>query len=337
MIYRFLRRFPISGGSKIFLAFLGCLFFLEGAFAFTPLFVLPQWSPQSQFAGIYVAYEKGFYLRHLLDVTILRGGPDADPWEYLRKGKADLVTQFLTSALEARDKGLPVVLLGQVVQKSSLMVVGRKDRGIESPEDLSGRPLSLWESSFRLGFDLLFEKRNLVPRIYPQYYSVNLFIRGVVDACVAMYYNEYHMLYQAGFNFDELSGFLLENYGFGFPEDGVYSTESFYRENPEACQAFVEATLEGWIYAREHPEEALDIVMKYVNRAHVPTNRGHMRWMLEKILPCILPASGDAWIPGVLSREEYRKTGEALMEGKLMGTFPLYEDFVPFKEYQNVP
>ncbi len=316
-----------------------CLLFLGGkASAFTSLFVLPQWSPQAQFAGIYVAYEKGFYLRHMLDVTILQGGPQADPWTFLREGKTDLVTQFLSSALEARDQGLPVVLAGQMVQKSSLMLVGRKDRGIEALGDLSGRPLSRWDSSFRLGFDLLFDNQNVVPRIYPQYYSVNLFIRGVVDVCSAMYYNEYHMLYQAGFDFDELSPFLLEDYGLGFPEDGIYCTESFYRENSEDCEAFAEATLEGWGYAREHPEEALDIVMKYVDRAHVPTNRGHMRWMLHSILSCILPASGDSWEAGVLSREDYFRTGEALVRGKLIGSFPAYEDFVPSgKEINHVP
>jgi NitT/TauT family transport system substrate-binding protein len=307
------------------------------AFSFTHVFVLPQWSPQSQFAGIYVAYEKGFYLRRMLDVTLLRGGADADPWEYLQKGEADLVTQFLSSGLEARDKGVPLVLLGQMVQKSSLMLVGRKDRGIASLGDLSGRGVSLWEGPFRLGFDLLFEKEQIDPRIYPQYYSVNLFLRGVVDACAAMYYNEYHVLYQAGFDFEELAPFFLEEYGLGFPEDGIYALESFYRENPEACADFVEATLEGWAYARENPEEALDIVMQYVDRAHVPANRGHMRWMLEALLPRILPESGDHWEPGVLSREEYRRAGEALFQGKRINSLFPYEDFVIPREVPHAP
>ncbi len=328
----------LPGRALVFLLLVFLLFPGEGgAFSFTQIFVLPQWSPQSQFAGIYVAYEKGIYLRHMLDVTILQGGADADPWEYLRKEEADVVTQFLSSGLEARDKGLPVVLLGQMMQKSSLLLVGRKDRGILTLRDLSGQGVSIWDSSFRLGFDLLFEKEELVPRIYPQYYSVNLFLRGVVDACAAMYYNEYHMLYQAGFDFEELSEFFLEDYGLGFPEDGIYTSESFYRENPEACRAFVEATLEGWQYAREHPEEALDVVMQYVGRAHVPTNRGHMRWMLETILPCIFPDSGDVWEPGVLSREDYRKTAEALLQGKLLESFPPYEEFVIPREVPHVP
>jgi NitT/TauT family transport system substrate-binding protein len=341
MIYRkYLRFFSPFFAPLVFLLLLSglLLFPAQGrAFSFTHIFVLPQWSPQSQFAGIYVAYEKGFYLRHMLDVTILRGGADADPWEYLQEGKADVVSQFLSSGLEARDKGVPLVLVGQMVQKSSLMLVGRKDRGIESLGDLSGRGVSLWEGPFRLGFDLLFEKEQIDPRIYPQYYSVNLFLRGVVDACAAMYYNEYHVLYQAGFDFEELAPFFLEEYGLGFPEVGIYALESFYRENPEACHAFVEATLEGWEYAREHPEEALDMVMKYVERAHVPTNRGHMRWMLEALLPRIFPESPDLWEPGVLSPEDYRRATEALFRGKRINSLFPYEDFVIPREVPHAP
>jgi NitT/TauT family transport system substrate-binding protein len=99
----------------------------------------------------------------------------------------------------------------------------------------------------------------------------------------------------------------------------------------------VEATLEGWEYAREHPEEALDMVMKYVERAHVPTNRGHMRWMLEALLPRIFPESPDLWEPGVLSPEDYRRATEALFRGKRINSLFPYEDFVIPREVPHAP
>ena len=69
-----------------------------------------QWVTQAQFAGYYVALDKGFYDEEGLEVTILAGGPDIAPPQVLAGGGADAMLNWMPSALAAREKGLPVVM-----------------------------------------------------------------------------------------------------------------------------------------------------------------------------------------------------------------------------------
>lgn len=292
-----------------------------------PVTLILQWMPQAQFAGYYVALDKGIYQDYGLDVSIIRGGPDRDSVEYLNQGKADFAIMFLSGALTARDRGMPLVHVGQIVNQSNLMLVGWKDKGISDPASLNGRKVSLWGGVFQADFQSFFAANHIQPQAIPQYYSVNLFLARGVDVCSAMYYNEYHTIYQAGVDEHELSTFLMKEFDCGFPEDGIYCLEQTLAARPEASQAFLAASLAGWQYAATHQEEALDIVMKYVREANLPTNREHMRWMLAKILPTIIPGEQSSWELGKLSRQDYQRTAQILRQYKLIVDAPSYEIF----------
>jgi NitT/TauT family transport system substrate-binding protein len=286
-----------------------------------------QWSPQAQFAGYYLALERGFYRERGLDVEIIPGGPAVDSLAYLTEGKAEFATAFLSGAITAADDGADIVDVCQVVNRSNLLLVAHRDR-VEDRDDLDGARVSLWGSSFRSAYDGFFEAAQVRPRILPQYYSVNLFLLGGADACAAMTYNEYETIVQSGVDPGDLTVFSLRKNGFGFPEDGVYATAATARRDPGACRAFAEATLQGWAYCRDHPDDAVDSVMRHAHDAHVPTNRVHQRWMLDHILTAIYPGEQDAFAPGVLSRVDYERT-RAVMTGEgLIESAPSYGDFV---------
>jgi NitT/TauT family transport system substrate-binding protein len=268
---------------------------------------IPQWLPQAQFAGYYVAYEKGFYRRHHLDVKILEGGPDWPASELLAQGRVDFGTMFLTTGIEKRAQGSKLVNLAQIVQRSALMLVAKKSRGILKPQDINGKRVGLWSDEFALQ-------------------PLALFLRGGVDVASAMWYNEYHQILNAGINPDELTTFFMADYGMNFPEDGIYCLEETWRQHPERCRAFVAASLEGWRYAFAHPEEALDIVMKYVQAANVPSDRVHQKWMLEKMREIIQP---PGWhIPmGVLREKAYDRVAQALKQSGLITRIPKFSEF----------
>ena len=201
-------------------------------------FVL-QWEPQAQFAGYYVAAEKGFYARYGLTVTVLRGGPDQPIDRLLREGQADFATTFLTSALEKRSlEGLPLVNIAQMVQRSSLLLVARKSSGIRSPADLRGKTVSLWPA-FAVQPRALFRKFGVEPRVLTQGASINLFLRGAVDAASAMWYNEYHMLINSGLEEQDLTVFFYDQFGLNFPEDGIYCLAPTLKQDPDRCRRFV--------------------------------------------------------------------------------------------------
>jgi NitT/TauT family transport system substrate-binding protein len=289
-----------------------------------------QWVPQSQFAGYYLALDRGFYRKRGLDVVIRHCGPEQNSMDRLADGTAEFATTFLTSALRRRDSGLPVVNIAQIVNRSTAMLIVRKKSGIRSLHDLNGRRVSLWAGDFAAPFEAVLASRGVSPgRRFVQNYSVNLFLLNGVDACSAMYYNEYHMLYQAGLNEDELVTFPLADYGCNVPEDGIYCLASTWKAHPRRCRDFTEATMEGWRYARAHPEEALESVMRRVVSAGIPTNRAHMKWMLEKILPGILPEAKDSWRAGVLSRVDYGRAASLLKKQGFIRTAPEYDEFHP--------
>jgi len=287
---------------------------------------IPQWVPQAQFAGYYVAHEKGFYQKFNLKVNILRGGPEWSSSECLEKGRADFVTMFLTTGIVKRALGVKLVNIGQIVQRSALMLVAKKSSGIHAPEDLQGKKVGLWGDDFRIQPRAFFQRYNISVNIIPQTTSLNLFLRGGVDAASAMWYNEYHMILNAGLDADELTTFFLSDHGMNFPEDGIYCMEDTFREDPELCCYFVRASIEGWKYAFAHPEEALDIVMKFVVAANVPTNRVHQKWMLERMKDIILPREKDTPMGG-LPAQSYDQVALELKKNGLIDNIPAFRNF----------
>src|ERR1700741_5106226 len=103
-----------------------------------------KWVTQAQFAGYFVAKDKGFYKEVDLDVTIKPGGPDINPSQVIAGGGADVVLDWMPSALATREKGVPLVNIAQVFQKSGLELTCRKDTGITKPADFKGKTLGVW-------------------------------------------------------------------------------------------------------------------------------------------------------------------------------------------------
>ncbi|MGC8493379.1 MAG: ABC transporter substrate-binding protein [Syntrophobacteraceae bacterium] len=286
---------------------------------------IPQWSPQAQFAGYYVAFEKGFYAAHGLDVKILEGGPGKPPAEWLQKGAADLGSMFLTTAIVQRSQGVRIVNIGQIVARSSQVLIAKKSSGIKNIRDMNGKKVGLWGAGLSLMPQALFKKYGVHVIVVPQSRSVDLFLRGGVDVASAMMYNEYHTILQAGMNPDELVVFPLTGLGFNVPEDGIYCLESTWKKDPETCRSFVQASLEGWRYAFDHPGEALDIVMKYVRSARIATNREHQKWMLEHMRRLIgLPPPGES--PRGVRESDYLAISRELMADGIIHRIPAYSN-----------
>ncbi len=286
--------------------------------------LIPQWEPQAQFAGYYVALAKGFYAARGVDMRILRGGPGSPPSRLLREGRAQFGTFFLPTAIRDRAAGLPLVNLAQFVPHSNQLLIAKKSDGIVSPADLDGRRVSLWGPEFRIAPEALFSRHGLRVTEVPQGYTVDVFLRGGVAACSAMRYNEYHVLINAGLDPEDLTVFSMADLGLDLPEDGLYTLEGTWKADPELCLAVRRASIEGWEYAFAHPEEALDIVMSHVAAAHLPTNRMHQKWMLEHIRQAML---ADGETIGGLTRSGYTAAAGALLQAGLIESAPAYEDF----------
>lgn len=298
----------------------------QAAEALKSLKLMPLWSPQAQFAGYYVALEKGIYARHGIDLKILRAGPGVSQIDALKKGEADFAVLWLASAMQHHAHGLDLVNLAQIIQKSSLVLVCRKSSGIRSVADLNGKKVGLWEGDVSLPLKALFRRKGITVQEIRQSGTVNLFLRGGIDAASAMWYNEYHIILDAGLNPDELTLIFPGKEGINFPEDGLYALRARANQDPALTEAFVQASIEGWRYAFAHPDEALDIVVRYMKDAKLPANRVHQKWMLERMRDLTLPDDSRRF--GRLSPQDYGAMRDNLGRYDAIRDLPRFDAFV---------
>lgn len=289
--------------------------------------LMPLWTPQAQFAGYFVALDKGIYVRHGIDLEILKSGPGYSPLEALQRGETDFAILWLTTALrhQASDGGLKH--LSQTIQRSSLMLIARDMSGINTIADMHGRKVGLWGGDLSLPAHALFAARGVRVKEIRQSQTVNLFLRGGVDVTSAMWYNEYHTILNSGVEENELRLFFLDREGMYFPEDGIYAMAHTVNRDPALADAFVAASMEGWRYAFEHPEEALDIVIKYMRAAHLPANRVHQRWMLKRMQD-LMQAAGPDGQSGRLNEKALDEVQDFMLRMQQLKRAVPYHEFV---------
>jgi NitT/TauT family transport system substrate-binding protein len=289
--------------------------------------LMPLWSPQAQFAGYYVALDKGIYARHGIDLKILRAGPGCSPADALEAGSADFAILWLTTALQHRSAGIELANLAQIIQRSSMMLVSKKTAGIKTIFDMDGKKMGLWEGDVSIPPRTIFAKHHIRVKEVRQSHTVNLFLRGGIDVASAMWYNEYHTILNAGIDPGELNAVFLSDQGMNFPEDGIYTMQRTLSKDPALAAAFVTASLEGWRYAFENRDEALDIIIKYMREAHLPANRIHQKWMLERMQDLMIPVNSQETL-GYLVEQDYQAVGRAMQKNGLIREYPDYNAFV---------
>lgn len=241
----------------------------------------PQWTAQAQFAGYYVAQEMGFYKEAGIDVEIVHPTTTEAALDRVKKNRSQATTLQLAQALEIIDTGVPLVNILQTSMNNALVIVSR--RGVD-PLTQKGEKVGVWNVGFGQIAMSMSAMEGLDYEWVPISSNVNLFLAGALDATLAMSYNEYYQILQAGIELDDHNVYRFCDHGYNVQEDGVYVTQSYYLRHRDECRRFAEACRRGWEWAAEHPEETLDIVMKLVHENHIATNRVMQKLMLDEIL-----------------------------------------------------
>lgn len=286
----------------------------------------PKWHPQTQFAGLYMALKQGYYAEHQLRVQVLPYQPIEEQLENLRTGKCDMLSMDLLQALKLYQEGKDLVNIGQIAQRNSVLLVGRKSKGIRSLTDFKGKKLGIWRSSSNLITRAYLQDHNIDVEYIPIEWSINLFTQGVLDIINVMCYNEYHQLLQAGIPEDDLFVFSLDVPGYNIPDEGYYVTKEFFQLHPKECHAFMEATLDGWTYAFTHPDETVDEIMSIMHDAKIRANRSHQQWMLQEMKKIVM-ANPEAM--GKLSVNDFENADHLLKRMKIISGDVKYEEFYP--------
>ena len=225
-----------------------------------------QWFPQAQFAGYYVALEKGWYAEEGLDVTIRAGGPDISPATAVAGGNADFGTYMLADLASAVQQGQSLISIAQIQQQNGLLLLALKSSGIDDPTDFVGKRVGVWLGSWDAQFRALMTQQSLSDNQYQlvsQGFGMDAFLAGDLDVASAMIYNEYHVVLESGVAANDLNIIDYADYGLDFPGDTLFTTKELVEQNPDLCVRMLRASLRGWEYAVANPEEAADIVLKY--------------------------------------------------------------------------
>lgn len=245
---------------------------------------VPQWTPQAQFSGFYVAQEKGFYAEEGLDVEIRHIGTNSseNPMDLLLGGEAQIVGQQLIQSIIARADGRKILNVMSITQESGLCCVSRNP--ISDPKELDSLKVGRWKVGYADFCDMLETYSGITVNWVPFLNGINLYIYGAVDATLCYTFSELISLDLAIGDIPDDHIIRFSEFGYDCPEDGLYVTEDYYSNNKESVDKFVRASIKGWEYAREHKEEALEISWKYVQEGNITTNREHQRRMLEEYL-----------------------------------------------------
>lgn len=317
-----------------------------------------KWFPQAQFAGYFVAQDKGFYAEEGLDVTILDGG-NVNPTVQVASGNADFGTDWSANMLVQRDQGLEVVMIGQMYQDSGYRLVTLRDSGIEEFGDLAGTRVGVWGFGNEFATEVIFNVMEMTSNLDPTVsnpdveavvyaFDPALVFPDEVDAASAMTYNELDQIVGLGYPLETLNvldpadidAAIMEDLVFTRPE--VLSMSNFKgsgMSGREVAERFLSASIRGWEYAVANQEEAVQIVL--ANCGDTCAGSGstsspliHQTWQMARAAELVKPTPDTA--VGSINREQFERTVELLVDVGLISEAVAFEDVVDTSVYEVV-
>ncbi len=275
-----------------------------------PVKVRLKWLHQAQFAGNYIAKEKGFYEDNGLDVELLEGGVDHPAIPDVLSGNSDYGIAGADDLIVAVSEGKLVKAIA-VIYKYSPVTYFSIDESIKTPYDFIGKKIGIKTGtgttySYVSMINNLDIDRSRIEEIEIGDDLEELY-EGKVDVWPGFRINEPKTAEEAGY---EVYQVYPEDWGVSVYADVLFTTREKIDNNPDEVKAFVQSTLQGWDYVIENEQETIDIVMQYIN-----TSREHQEYMLEKSIPLI--HTGDSQI-GYMEEESWKNQVDLLVENKVI-------------------
>jgi NitT/TauT family transport system substrate-binding protein len=266
----------------------------------TPVKIQLQWAVQSQFAGYVEAVKQGYYKDEGLDVTLVPAGGDIVPQTQLANGAVDYAIAWAPKALASREQGAAITDVAQIFQRSGTLQISFKDNDISSVKDLKGKTVGSWGGGNEFELYAAMSKAGLDPAkdvtIVQQGFDMNAFLSGDIKAAQAMTYNELAQVLESTnpktgklYTLDDLNILNWSDLGFGMYQDGLWAdTDKLKNDTAYQKQTtkVIEATLKGWVYARDHIDEtAADVVA-----AGSQLGLSHQTWQTNEVDKLIWPS-----------------------------------------------
>jgi NitT/TauT family transport system substrate-binding protein len=289
-----------------------------------------KWLHQAQFAGYYVAEEKGYFREEGLQVDIKPGGPDIDPEKLIAYGTDDFAQAGgVESLLAARDIGLPVVAIGAVFQKIDVVFIAKRQSGITKLTDLSERTVSTWYTGVHLLRGSGLDPSKIIE--VPQAESMTPFLRDEVAVAAATFFNQLPMLRAQGLS--DLIVFDPADYGVVFPRDTIITSERMVKERPDVIGCFLRASLRGWRYAATNQAEAVDAVI----RRNPNLERDHQSVMMREVVKLLTWGPGTTAGIGYIDAQAVASAHSFLFKNKQITNARALDGACTMRFWETVP
>lgn len=295
-----------------------------------------KWLPQSQFMGYYVAQAKGYYKEQGIDLTILPGGSDIIPEQQVYNGVADIGVTWVSSLMKYQSQGWGLVHVGQIFQKSAMLLVSKDTAGIKSPADLKGKKVGSWFGGNEYEIYALLEANKLNKdkdlKMVQQDYTMNQLINDEIDAASAMTYNEYGLLLESGIDKSKLNVIDMNDAGVAMLEDCLFVNADWITKNQDLYVRFLKASIKGWAEACKDPEAAGKIVYE----ADKSVSLEHQTYMAKEVAKLVVPEGFDPAKIGYTDAKAIQQTADlAHKYGLLSKPAVISEDTVTSKYWEE--
>jgi NitT/TauT family transport system substrate-binding protein len=268
-----------------------------------------KWVTQAQFAGYYAAAAQGYYQQAGLNVNIKVGGPNITPETVVIGGGADIGIDWLPNLFATDEKGGGLVSVAQMFARSGMTEIAWRSSGIDSIKAMAHQKVGVWCCGNQPELYAALAKNGIDPNnpkditIFNQPFDMNAFLSGQIKAAAAMTYNELAQVLETKnpktgklYSLSDLNIFKMSSLGVGMLEDNLFVTSKWLSNsaNHATLVKFLEASMKGWVYCRDHFTACVNIVLK-----NGPTlGQGHQTWELNEINKLIWPnSSGIGVVP----------------------------------------
>ena len=243
------------------------------------------WKHQFQFAGYYMAKEKGFYSNAGIDVSFIEFGNDIDYVNNVISGKTEFAVGRSSLVLD-RMEGKPVVMLGAIFQHSPAILLAKKRKDLQTLADLKNKQMMFTDDQIGLAsIHAMLVSAGVTEDSYTlQKHSFNIddLIEGKTDAMIAYISNEPFLMTERGIDY---TVFSPQAYGFDLYSDILFTSETLIDSNPKLVNDFYQASLKGWQYAITHIDETIEVIKQKYNSQN--KSRAALRFEAEALIDLI--------------------------------------------------
>ncbi|GIQ70627.1 ABC transporter substrate-binding protein [Xylanibacillus composti] len=267
-----------------------------------------KWIHQAQFAGFYAAVEQGYYKEAGLDVEIRPGGADFPAVQMVASGSEDFGVTGADQILLGREKGVPVTALATIYRDTPFVLFALKESGVETLEDLVGKKVGIkLGGNEELTYRAMVESAGIDPSSIeemPIKYDMSPLLSGQVQAWPGYVINEVLAVEELG---HEVNTIVPGDYGINFYADTLFAKQELIENEPELVRSFVQASMKGWEFALDNPEEAAAYGLAYSNNLTLE----HEVNMMNASIPMLQPENRPL---GKMEANEWESLQASLLE-----------------------